>query len=83
MRIDQTGTNILVLQPRVALEYGRRIIARRQHPQHMLHGQTATSDNRLAAENTWHDGDPVQKIFLIHDRMRLALDSCRDHTPPV
>lgn len=67
--VYQACLNVLGLEPRIAFEYRRRVVAGRQHPQYVLDGQPATSDNRLAAENTRHDRDSIEQICSFNTRI--------------
>ena len=65
--VNQAGLDILGIQPRITLQDGGRIIARREHVEHMLHRQAAATDDRFAAEDFRIEGDASNELFLIQD----------------
>ena len=55
-----------MLEPRITLQYGLVIIAGRQHPQHVLDGQTTASNDRFAAVNPRIGGDSLKESCFVH-----------------
>ena len=49
--VDQARANVVRFQPGVALQHELRRVAGGQHAKHMLDGEPAVSDDRLAAED--------------------------------
>ena len=84
--VYQAGTNIVRLQPRVALQDDLWCIAGRQHPEHVLYGQAAVPDSRLAAENVRVRGDATKESGLVgrlsHDTLLRSCYRGSGHQSP-
>ncbi len=66
--VHQACTNVVGLQPRVALQDNLRSIAGRQHPEHVLDRQTAVLDDWFATEYARVRGDSTKEVDFA-DRM--------------
>jgi hypothetical protein len=66
--IGKTRLDIFSFQPGITLEDGFRRVTGGQHAEDVLDCQTASTNNRLAAENARVDGDACEKELLIHGR---------------
>ena len=56
------GEHVFALHPRVALEDGVHVVARREHPQHVLDRESVAANDRLAAEDGGVDRDAVEEV---------------------
>ena len=63
---DEAGPDVFGLQPRVSCEDGLRGVTRTQHPEDVLHGEPASANDRLAAEDLRVAGDASEKFGLVH-----------------
>jgi hypothetical protein len=64
--IDQACPNIVTLEPGVTFKNRLGRIASRQHRQNMLDRQTATANDRFAAENPGIHGDSLEDFVFVH-----------------
>ena len=66
--VEKARLDVLWLEEGILTEYGLGGIARRQHLQYVLDGETHVADDRFAAENVGANGDAIEQIgFLTHD----------------
>src|SRR5207247_7263635 len=63
--IEETGLDIIELQPIVRIDDLLRGRSSRHHLEHVLHRQSPAADNCLATVNVRIEGDPLQQICLI------------------
>ena len=64
--VEQTGANVLDLQPRIAFENRFHGIAGREHAQDVLDREPSAANNRFAAENLRIERDPFQEFLFVH-----------------
>ena len=72
--VRQAGEDVFGLEPRIALQYGLVIVARRQHSQHVLDGQTTASNDRFAAVNPRIGRDSLKELRFVHSRSILVAE---------
>ena len=51
----------------VACQQGVEVVARRDHAQDVLHGEAASPNDRLSAEDLRIDCDALKKLVFSHD----------------
>ena len=67
--VYKTCPNVFTFEPSVAFEDSLGRVARGEHPEYMLHGQTMPSDDRFATEDLWVRRNSRQKLGF-------AIDCC-------
>src|SRR6266851_468949 len=65
-RVCEAGEDILPLQPRIGAKQIFGAVARCQHSENVLDGETAAADDRFASEDLRVDGDALEKVRFIH-----------------
>src|SRR5207248_1755479 len=70
VRVDQTGADVVGLQPWVAGQNRLGQIAGGEHPEDVFDGQPPATDHRLPTEDLWVDGDACKKIIFALSRHR-------------
>lgn len=69
MRIGEAGLDVLWFHPRIALEDRLVRVTCGEHAKDMLHGEPATSNDRLSSKDTRVDRDALEEnVFVIRGR---------------
>jgi hypothetical protein len=82
--VQQAGTHVFWLQPRVFGQQRVGRVAGGEHAQDVLHGKAAPSDDRLPAEDLRVDGDARQELAIcsgIDDMLRDGPVSIERRSP--
>ncbi len=74
MGIGQTGEDVLLLQPGIALEESFEIVTGRKHCPGMLYGQSAHADDGFAAEDGRIVRNAFQQLVFVHRKALLSID---------
>src|SRR5689334_23348730 len=67
-RVLEARLYVLALEPGIPREHRLHGVPRSEHPEDVLHGETASADDRLAAEDLRVACDPVEEGRLRHRR---------------